>query len=139
MEITQNRNIDIGIHLIFGLPYETKEQMLETVKFINTFNYKIVKFHNLHITTDTLLEKIYNDRKGSDREIEILSIENYTEILTEALELTKKDVVIGRLMGDGPAEYLLEPKWSLDKNKSLNYMYKHFEKNNLIQGSKYNI
>jgi len=137
MEITQNRNIDIGIHLILGLPYETEEQMLETVKFINNYNYKIVKYHNLHITTDTLLEKIYRDRKNSDREIEILSLEKYTEILSKSLELTRKDAVIGRLMGDGPAKYLLKPKWSLDKNKSLNYMYKYFKQNNIVQGSKY--
>lgn len=137
MEITQNRNIDICVHLIFGIPYETKEQMLETVKFINQFDYKIVKFHNLHITTQTPLEKLYNDKKGLEDEIKILSLEDYTKIIAEAIELTKENCVIGRLMGDGPAEYLLEPKWSLDKNGSLNYMYKYFKENNIIQGKNY--
>ena len=78
----RERNIDVVVHIINGLPYETKEMMLETVKFVNTLDIQGIKIHMLNIIKDTPLETLYNKEH-----FHVLTKEEYIDIVISELEL----------------------------------------------------
>lgn len=120
--------VNVITHIIIGLPNETEEMIYETVKSIGAYTDGI-KLQLLHVLKGTALEKMYNEGK-----VEILTIENYTKILSGCIERIKKDVVIHRLTGDGDKKELIAPLWSGNKKYVLNYINKYFDKNDIIQG-----
>lgn len=115
----KERNINVVVHIILGLPYETREMMLETVKYVVNSGADGVKLQLLHILKGTDLENLYNDGK-----IKVLSIEEYTDILCDCVKLIPENVVIHRLTGDAPKNLLVAPLWSADKKRVLNYINK---------------
>lgn len=124
------RNIQVITHIILGLPGETKKDMLETVKYAGSRTDGI-KLQLLHILRGTDLEKEYNSGK-----IKTLSLDEYIDILCDAVEILPENVVIHRLTGDGDKKLLLAPMWSADKKRVLNAINKAFLEKNIIQGSK---
>lgn len=124
--------IETVAHLILGLPNETEEMMLETVRHIGRLYVDGVKFHLLYIIKGTDLEKDY-----SAGLFNTLSMENYVDLLEKCIKLLPKETVIHRLTGDGAKRDLLAPLWSADKKKVLNYIKKRFEDDCLVQGSEY--
>ena len=120
--------IDIVTHVIIGLPYETKEMILDTVKYVGQRTNGI-KLQLLHVLDNTDLADEYRSGK-----FDTLSMEEYTDIICEAIELLPEDVVIHRITGDGDKRSLISPLWSADKKKVLNYMNREFEKRNISQG-----
>ena len=122
--------IDIVTHVIIGLPFENKEMILDTVKYVGQRTNGI-KLQLLHVLENTDLADEYRAEK-----FDTLSMEEYTDIICEAIELLPENVVIHRITGDGDKRSLISPLWSADKKRVLNYMNKEFEKRNIIQGGK---
>ncbi|MBQ8659287.1 MAG: TIGR01212 family radical SAM protein [Bacilli bacterium] len=127
----QKRNIETVVHIINGLPGETKEDMIETVKYLNKLNINGIKIHMLHIIEDTDLNDYYKENP-----FHILTKEEYIDIVIEQLENLKPEIVIHRITGDPKKEDLVEPTWLLKKFCVLNDIDKEMAKRNTFQGKK---
>ena len=125
----RNRNIDVVVHIINGLPYETKEDMLNTVKYLNNLDIQGIKIHMLSILKNTPLEKLYKTKP-----FKILTKEEYVDIVISQLELLRKEIVIHRITGDPKVEDLIEPNWLIKKFGVLNEIDKEMVKRNTYQG-----
>ena len=125
----RNNNIDVVVHIINGLPYETKEMMLETIKHVNNLDIQGVKIHMLNIIKDTPLEKLYKKEK-----FHILEKEEYIDIVISQLELLDEKIVIHRITSDPDIDTLIEPKWLIKKFIVLNDIDKEMKKRNTYQG-----
>ena len=125
-------NIKTCIHIMNGLPFETKENMLQTVKDISHLNFDAIKIHMLHIIKDTVLANMYEKNR-----YELLSREEYIELVVKQLELLRPEVVIQRLTGDPIKDELIEPKWLLNKTTILNDIDKLMRKLDTYQGKHY--
>ncbi len=121
--------VDICFHIIFGLPNEDREMMLDTVKRTAALHPDQVKIHLLHVIEGTRLAEIYKSGDYIPMERE-----EYIETVCEALTLLPEDVVICRLTGDGMAESLLAPDWSRKKVTILNDIDRKMFENDLTQG-----
>lgn len=124
-------NVTVVTHIILGLPFETKEMMLESVKYAGERSDGI-KLQLLHVLKDTDLLKDYNDGL-----FKTLSMEEYIDTLCDCIEILPKNVVVHRLTGDGDKKLLVAPLWSADKKRVLNSINKAFRERNIVQGSKY--
>ena len=127
----RERNIDVVVHIINGLPYETKEMMLETVKFVNTLDIQGIKIHMLNIIKNTPLETLYNKEH-----FHVLTKEEYIDIVISELELLDSKIVIHRITADPDPKTLIEPTWLLKKTVLLNDIDKEMKKRNTYQGIK---
>jgi radical SAM protein (TIGR01212 family) len=129
VEDLRKRNIDVVVHIIFGLPGETKEQMINTVKYVAAQDIQGVKFHLLHLMKDTPLVELYKKS-----ELDFLSMEEYIDIICSALAIIPPHVVIHRLTGDAPRDLLIEPQWSLKKWEVLNAIDSELQNRGIYQG-----
>ena len=127
----RKRNINVVVHIINGLPYETKEDMLNTIKYLNKLDIQGIKIHMLSVVKGTSLEKLYKDKK-----FHILTKDEYIDIVVDQLELLREEIVINRITGDPNKEDLIEPKWLLKKFVVLNDIDKEMVKRNTYQGAK---
>lgn len=127
----KNTNIKSCVHIINGLPYETKEDMLETVKEITKHHPDGIKIHMLHLIKDTQMAKEYEKNP-----FHILTLEEYVDIVVDQLELLPQNCIIERLTGDGLAKDLIEPKWTMKKTIVVNEIDKLMVKRNTWQGKK---
>lgn len=127
----RKRNIDVVVHIINGLPYETKEMMVETVKHLNRLDIQGIKIHMLHILENTRLAEIYKKSK-----FKVLTKEEYIEIVCEQLMHLRPEIVIHRLTGDPKVDDLVEPNWLIKKIGVLNDIDKYMAKNDIVQGQK---
>ena len=106
--------INVVTHIILGLPGESKNDMLKSVEYACKVTDGI-KLQLLHILKGTDLAKDYEQGK-----FEVLTLEQYTEIIKECVQIIPEDVVIHRLTGDGAKKDLIAPLWSADKKTVLN-------------------
>lgn len=127
----REKNIDVVVHIINGLPFETKEMMIETVKYLNDLDIQGIKIHMLQILKDTKLEKLYQEAP-----FKLLTKEEYIEIVCEQLQYLNDEIVIHRLTGDPKPEDLIAPNWVIKKIDVLNGIDKYMAKNDIIQGQK---
>lgn len=118
-------------HIILGLPHETRQMMLESVKYAGERSDGI-KLQLLHVLKNTDLLTDYENGNFNT-----LSLEEYTDILCDAIEILPKNVVIHRLTGDGDKKLLIAPLWSGDKKRVLNTINRELKLRNVTQGSKY--
>ena len=125
-------NIEIVVHIINGLPYESKEDMLETIKFINTLDIQGVKIHSLLVLKNTALANLYEKEK-----FKILSLEEYVDITVSQIELLRPDIIIHRLGADSSLEDLIEPLWTRKKLVVMNEIDKLLRKKDSYQGILY--
>ena len=128
----KDNNIEVVVHIINGLPYETKEMMLETVKYLNNINIDGIKIHMLYVSKDTELEDLYNKEK-----FHILTKDEYIDIVVSQLELLNPKIVVHRITGDPVSKDLIEPKWLLKKFCVLNDIDKETVKKDSYQGKSY--
>lgn len=126
-------NIDVVVHIINGLPYETEEMMLDTIKHINNLDIQGVKIHMLGVIKDTPLEKLYNKEK-----FHILTKDEYIDIVIKQLELLRPEIVIHRITSDPDKNELIEPTWLIKKFCLLNDIDKEMVKRNTYQGKLHN-
>jgi radical SAM protein (TIGR01212 family) len=130
--LLKEEEIPVVVHIIFGLPKEDREMMLETVETLSELKPEGIKFHALYILEGTPLSELY--KAGQVRE---LSLEEYRSLVGEALSLLPRYTVIHRLTSDPPKEGLLAPLWLLDKNKVLNAITDYMKEKGLYQGKFY--
>ena len=127
----KSNNIFTVVHIINGLPHETKEDMLNTIKYLNRQNIDAIKIHMLYIDKDTKLAKIYQKEK-----FHVLTKEEYIDIICQQLEYLNPNIVIERITGDPIKDDLIAPKWLLKKCQLLNDIDKEMVKRNIYQGDK---
>lgn len=124
----KERNINVVVHIINGLPYETKEDMINTIKYLNKLKIDGIKIHMLYILKNTELESIYKKEK-----FKLLSKEEYINIVCDQLELLDENIVIHRITGDPKEEDLVKPNWLIKKFCVLNDIDKEMEIRNSYQ------
>lgn len=127
----RKRNINVVVHIINGLPYETKEMMLDTVRYLNKLDIQGIKIHMLHILKNTALSKMYEKEK-----FKVLNREEYVDIVCDQLELLRPEIVINRITGDPKIDDLIEPSWLTKKFCVLNEIDKELVRRNSYQGKK---
>lgn len=127
----QGRGLDLCAHVILGLPGESTEDMLATADALASLPVHAVKIHNLHVVRDTPMEKMY--RAG---EVPMLEFEEYVPVVCDFLERLPATMVIHRLSGDAPPDYLVAPLWCLDKPQLLRAINAELEKRDSWQGKK---
>lgn len=127
----KENNIKVVVHIINGLPNETKDMMLDTVKYLNNLGIDGIKIHMLHVIKDTELASIYKEKT-----FHILTKDEYIDIVINQLELLDESVVINRITGDPVKEDLIEPTWLLKKFCVLNDIDKEMVRRNTYQGAK---
>ena len=125
----------VVVHVILGLPGESKEDMLDTVRYLSGLNPPLdgIKLQNLQILKGTKMYEEYmeeerilasSDEAGYNRDFYIMSMEEYTDLVAECVALLPKDTVVHRMTGDGPRRLLVAPLWSLDKKRVINMLNK---------------
>lgn len=129
----RSRGINVIVHIINGLPYETKKDMLETIKYVNNLDIQGIKIHMLHVIKDTKLAELYQKEK-----FHILTREEYVDIVCDELELLREEIVINRITGDPDPNELIEPKWLIKKFGVLNEIDKEMVRRNSYQGKMIN-
>ncbi|MBQ7384004.1 MAG: TIGR01212 family radical SAM protein [Clostridia bacterium] len=127
-----SEKINICVHIIFGLPDESREEMMRTVRDVAALHPEQVKIHLLHVLLGTVMADIYE--RG---EYTPLSKEEYVSLVVDALELLPPDTVVARLTGDGMADELLAPEWSRRKVSVINDIDKLLYARNSYQGRLY--
>ena len=123
------RNIPVIVHVILGLPNETRETVLKTIDCINQLPVQGIKLQLLHVLSDSDLAEIYNNGDYTP-----LTKEEYISLVGDCIAHLREDIVIHRLTGDGDKNTLLAPLWSLRKRDVLNSLHKYLKDNNIRQG-----
>lgn len=132
VKVLHNLQIPVIVHVILGLPGETREQMVTTVEYLNTFPIFGVKIQLLHVLEGTDLANDY-----AQRLFDVLTMDEYIDIVIECLERLTPEMVIHRLTGDGPKNLLIAPDWSTNKKRVLNTLLSEMKKRNSWQGKQY--
>ncbi len=131
-KLLKDRGIRVCVHIINGLPGETKEDMLQTVRELAGLGIDEIKIHLLHIISGTRTAEDYTNSKLST-----LDYDEYIEILCDQLELLPPETVVSRVTGDGDKRTLIAPLWSTDKRRVLNGIDMELRRRNTYQGIKY--
>lgn len=125
----KDAGLTVIVHVILGLPGETKEQMLDTVRYLADLHIDGIKLQLLHVLKGTDLCTLYET--GA---FETMDFDEYITLVGECLKLLPQDTVIHRLTGDGPKKLLAAPLWSGDKRRLLNAMSAYLRDNGIYQG-----
>lgn len=125
----RQRNINVVVHIINGLPYESKKEMIETVKYLNNLDIQGIKIHMLSILKNTKLEEMYHQEN-----FPILTKEEYIDIVINQLENLRPEIVINRITGDPKVSDLIEPFWLTKKWEVLDTIDKEMSLRNTYQG-----
>lgn len=129
VEKLRQKNINVVVHIINGLPYESKDDMIQTVKYLNKLDIQGIKIHMLSILKNTKLEEFYQKKK-----FPLLSKEEYIDIVIEQLENLRPEIVINRITGDPKIDDLIEPFWLTKKWEVLDTIDKEMILRNSYQG-----
>lgn len=125
----QGRGLDLCAHVILGLPGESRDDMLATADAIAALPIQGVKIHNLHVVHDTPLAAMYQSGQ-----VAMLGFEEYVSLTCDFLERLPASMVIHRLSGDAPPDYLVAPTWCLDKPALLRAIAAELERRESWQG-----
>ena len=117
IEATAKRGIYVGGHIILGLPGEDRSESLRQAPIISSLPLTILKIHQMQIIKGTKLEQIYKENP-----FPVYSVEEYVELVTDYIEILRKDLILERFVSQSPPELLLAPKWNI----------KNYEFTNLI-------
>ena len=126
------RGISVITHQILGLPGETPEMMVETARYIGRSGADGIKLHLLHVLKGTPIERELNEGK-----FELMTLEDYVDVIVRQLEEFSPETVIQRLTGDGGRDSLIGPLWSLKKFVVLNEIDKLMLKRDTYQGKNF--
>ncbi len=129
VEKLRKHDIRVCTHIINGLPLETPEMMMETVRAVSDMDVQGIKLHLLHVLKGTAMMKQYE--KGM---MELLPFEDYVNLVCDQLEILPPEMIIHRITGDGPPELLVGPMWSLKKWEVLNAIDDELKRRNSYQG-----
>ena len=121
--------IQVIVHVILGLPGETREMMLETVRTVGRLRADGIKLQLLHVLSGTDLGRMYQENP-----FPVMSLEEYLDLVIDSIALLPPEVVIHRISGDGPKKLLLAPLWSADKRLVLNSLTRRLKERGIFQG-----
>ncbi len=131
-KLAKERNINICVHMVLGFKNETQEMILESAKRLAALKIDGIKLHMLTVLEDAPLAKIYKEKP-----FELLTMQEYCEIVCDFLELLPPETTIHRLAGSGYSKTLIAPKWVNNKFETLNLIDEIFEKRKTKQGVKF--
>lgn len=132
VDLLNQYNIDVVVHIMIGLPGETEETIKNTVAFINSHKLQGIKIHSTYIVKNTKLAELYFDNLYTP-----ITLEYYLDTLSYILTHISPNLIIHRISGDAPKDLLIAPNWNLHKKWVLNGIYKKFKEENLWQGKFY--
>ncbi|MGN0729111.1 TIGR01212 family radical SAM protein [Treponema sp.] len=120
----KSSGLEVIVHLILGLPGETKELMKQTVKYVASLNPPAngIKLQLLHILEGTKLAQEYRENP-----FPLFELDEYCKFICECLEILPSEMVVHRITGDGPKKILIAPLWSADKKTVLNTLKKNID------------
>lgn len=121
--------LTVVVHVILGLPGETKEEMLETVDYLGKIPVDGIKLQLLHILKGSQMAAEYEKNPFS-----LMELEEYLDLILTCVARLPQSVVIHRLSGDGAKALLIGPAWSANKKLALNRMMQKFRENGIFQG-----
>lgn len=127
----KSRNIRVVVHIMNGLPYETKNMMIDTAKYLNSLRIDGIKIHMLHVLKDTAMNNLLQKEK-----FHILTREEYVDIVCSQIEVLNPKIVIERVTSDPNPNDLVEPAWLIKKFCVLNEIDKELSKRDTYQGAK---
>ena len=133
VELLNKYNIDVVVHIMVGLPNENKEDLKNTVEFINKHNIQGLKIHSCYVVENTVLADMYRNKKYSP-----LSLDEYLENAAYILTHISPNIVIHRISGDAPKDLLVAPDWNSHKKWIMNGFNKLLREQDLWQGKEYN-
>lgn len=122
------------VHIINGLPYETKEMMIETTDYLNRLDIQGIKLHMLYIAKNAPIASYFQKNP-----FPVLTLPEYVDIVCDQVERLRPDLILYRLTGDAPKELLLAPLWTMKKFVVTNEIDKEMRKRHSCQGSKLNL
>lgn len=129
LSLLRKYHLEVCVHIINGLPHETKEMMLETAKTVGQLDIQAIKIHMLYVIKNTVLEKMYYQH-----DFELLSRQDYIDLVVEQLRYIPEHIVIERLTGDGKVDDLIAPLWSIKKVTIINDIDKKMKELDIYQG-----
>ncbi|HJC63379.1 MAG TPA: TIGR01212 family radical SAM protein [Candidatus Blautia merdavium] len=128
----RKRKLDVIVHTILGLPGESREDILETISYLNHMDIQGIKLQLLHVLKGTDLAEDYLAGK-----FRVYTMEEYIDLVIDCLEHLSPKIVVHRLTGDGPKELLLAPLWSSAKKTVLNTLHHQCKVRGAWQGKQY--
>lgn len=132
IDITKDRGILIGAHLIAGFPTETREEMLAMAEEISALPVGFLKIHQLQVVRDTLLEQMYRENP-----FHTFGYEEYIDFVVDFLERLSPDIVVQRLFATAPDSILVAPAWGRNRHRILMDIEKRLASGDTFQGKKY--
>ena len=131
-DLLRKNGVNVCVHIIDGLPGETREMMLETARELSKLELHSIKIHLLHVLKNTELAKMYE--RG---EFQTLEMQEYVDIVCDQIELLPKELIIQRVTGDGAKDELIAPLWSLKKFCVMNEIDKELGRRDSYQGIRF--
>lgn len=125
-------NIDVIVHIIDGLPYESKQDQINTIKKINNLPFKGLKIHVLNVLENTKLGHMY-----LNNEFEVMSEDEFVDVAIAQLEILKDDIIIHRIGADSKVDDLIAPVWVSKKMKIVDKIDVLMDENDIYQSDEY--
>ncbi len=132
MKQLQGTGIRTCLHIINGLPGESHEDMMETARLVARLKPDAVKIHMLHVISDSALGQDYRQSP-----FPLLSMEEYVQVVCDQLEILPPEMVVERITGDGVADKLLAPEWTVKKRVTMNAVDRELARRDSWQGKRY--
>ncbi|MDE0736934.1 MAG: TIGR01212 family radical SAM protein, partial [Pirellulaceae bacterium] len=132
MERSRGRGFEICAHVMLGLPGETHDDMMDTANEIARLGFDSVKIHNLYAVRNTPLAE-----QVESGEVELMGQDRYVETLIDFLELLPPGMVVERISGDAPPDYLVGPAWCTDKSAIRTAVQEEWERRDSWQGKRW--
>lgn len=132
LELAEKYGLNVTVHMILGLPTETKEETLAMTQEINDLPIKFLKLHHLQIIKDTQLAKLYIKKP-----FEVFEYEEYLVFIAEYIRLLRPDIIMQRVITSSPDEYVIAPKWIHTTTAFIMALQKYMRENNIWQGDRY--
>lgn len=134
VKLLNEYGIDVVTHIMIGLPNETRNDLKNTVSFINQHNIQGLKIHSCYVIKGTKLADMY-----TNKEYVPITLDEYLEEASYVLTHISPNIIIHRISGDAPKDLLLAPEWNLHKKWIMNGLDKKLKQENLFQGIYYKI
>lgn len=132
VNLTANRNIHICSHLIFGLPGDSRQQMIDSAAIISQYSVNSLKLHHLHIVKKTQLAVQYKRKP-----FPVFEYDEYIDLVIEFLQRLRPDIMIQRLVGETHPKHLLAPIWGVRANQVQQDIEAEMRKRDVWQGKLY--
>lgn len=132
IEEAKRYGLDVAVHIIFGFPGESKQDILLSADKINVLPVDSIKIHNLHVVRNTPLEEYYRSRP-----FKLFSEEEWVETVVDFLERLRPDIVVQRLIGEAKNDTLVAPVWERSKSWVLSRIKDELVRRGTFQGYRY--